>query len=176
LSREIIPVICALMLCLASTTVGIASESAPTKEEAIAMVRRVQEKIAKDGPESTFEAVTDKTRGEFHDRGLYPFIYDRNGTIVASGGHIALVGKNLLTLVDSDGRHFVREMFEVANGPGSGWVTYKFPNPFTGTVQVKSTYIERMGDYLVGVGIWQENSQASQTRTDAAIRSDGVAP
>ena len=153
MSRKFIVAISVLAWCLASG-VSFAIE-APTKEEAIAMVKRVQEKFQKDGPEATFKAVTDKTTSEFHDRDLYPFIYDLNGIIVASGGHTALIGKNLLALKDAEGKYFVREMFEVANGAGSGWVNYKFPNPFTGSVQRKSAYIERMGDYLVGVGIWQ---------------------
>jgi cytochrome c len=106
--------------------------------------------------------VTDKTTREFHDRELYPFIYDVNGIIVASGGHTALIGKDLLTLKDSDGKSFVREMFEVAKGAGSGWVNYKFPNPFTGTVQPKSAYVERMGNYLVGVGIWHEATSVNR--------------
>jgi cytochrome c len=154
MSRKfIVATFCLLGWYLASG-VSVASEG-PTREEAVAMVKRVQEKFHKDGPEATFRAVTDKTTREFHDHELYPFIYDLNGIIVASGGHAALIGKNLLTLKDSDGKYFVREMFDVVKGAGSGWVTYKIPNPFTGTVQQKSAYIERMGDYLVGVGIWQ---------------------
>ncbi len=50
-----------------------------TKEEAIAMVKRVQEQFKKDGPELTFKAVSDKSVKEFHDRDLYPFIYGMNG-------------------------------------------------------------------------------------------------
>jgi cytochrome c len=142
------------VLALASSSA--LCHDAPSREEAVAMVKRVQEKFQKDGPDATFRAVTDKAVQEFHDRNLYPFIYDLSGIIVASGGHTALIGKNLLALKDSDGKYFVHEMFEVANGAGSGWVNYKFPNPFTGTVQPKSAYIERMGDYIVGVGIWGE--------------------
>jgi cytochrome c len=153
--RLILAVFWALALTLAGSP-GVASDAATTKEDAIAMVKRVQDKFRKDGPEATFAAVTDKTTREFHDRDLYPFIYDLSGTIVASGGHTALIGKNLATLKDANGRYFVREMFEVAQGSDSGWVNYKFPNPFTGAVQLKSTYVEQMGNYLVGVGIWQE--------------------
>jgi cytochrome c len=155
--RKFIVVMFSVLACCLSSRMGVASE-APTREEAVAMVKRVQEKFRKDGSEATFKAVTDKTVREFHDRDLYPFIYDLNGIIVASGGHTALIGKNLLALRDSDGKYFVHEMFEVAKGTGNGWVNYKFPNPFTGTVQSKSAYIERMGDYIVGVGIWGEGT------------------
>jgi hypothetical protein len=56
-----------------------------TKDEAVAMVKRVQEKFKKDGADATFKAVSDKSVEEFHDRDLYPFIYDMKGTCVAHG-------------------------------------------------------------------------------------------
>lgn len=102
--------------------------------------------------------MSDKSTREFHDRDLYPFIYDLNGFTVASGGHTAIIGKNIATLKDADGKYFVRDMIELAKGPGSGWINYKFPNPFTGAIEPKSTYVERMGDYLVGGGIWREDT------------------
>ena len=64
-----------------------------TREEAIAMVKRVQEKFKKDGLEATSKAVTDQSTKEFHDRDLYPFIYDLNGVNLAHGARPALVGK-----------------------------------------------------------------------------------
>jgi len=149
-----------LAWCLASG-VGAASE-APTREEAVTIVKRVQEKFKKDGPESTFKAVIDQSTKEFHDRNLYPFIYDLDGILVATGARSLLIGKNLIGLKDADGKYFVREIIAIAKGPGSGWVYYKYPNPFTGTVQRKSTYVERMGNYLVGVGIWGEGTSADR--------------
>jgi cytochrome c len=160
LSKFIVVMFGVLAWCLTSD-VTFAAEPSP-KEEAVAMVKRVQEKFKKDGPEATFKAVMDKTTGEFHDRELYPFIYDLNGINVAHGARPALVGKNLISLKDQDGKYLMKEMIEIAKGPGSGWMHYMFPNPFTGTVQQKSTYVERMGDYLVGVGIWYEGSSVSR--------------
>lgn len=46
-----------------------------TKEEAVAMVKRVQAQFKKDGAEATFKAVSDKSIKTYHDRDLYPFIY-----------------------------------------------------------------------------------------------------
>ena len=146
--------------CLA-IGVGVASE-AHTNEEAIAMVNRVQEKFKRDGPEATFKAVSDKTTGEFHNGELYPFIYDLDGINVAHGARPALVGKSLISLKDQDGKYLMKEMIEIANGPGSGWIHYMFPNPFTGKIEQKSTYVERMGDYLVGVGIWREGTAVNR--------------
>jgi signal transduction histidine kinase len=127
-----------------------------TKEEAIAMVKRIQEQFKKDGPELTFKAVSDKSIKEFHDRDLYPFIYEMKGVNVAHGARPALIGKNLIDLKDQDGRYLIREMKKMAEGPGSGWVDYKWPNPITNKIEDKSSYIEKMGNYFVGVGIYKQ--------------------
>ena len=47
-------------------------------------------------------------------------------------------------------------MVKIANGPGSGWVNYKWPNPLTNKIEDKSSYVEKMGDYFVGVGIYKQ--------------------
>lgn len=126
-----------------------------TKDEAVAMVKRVQEEFKKEGAESTFKAVSDKSTPAFHDRDLYPFIYDMKGVNVAHGARPALIGKNLIDLKDQDGIYLIREMVKIANGPGSGWIDYKWPNPLTNKIEDKSSYIEKMGDYFVGVGIYR---------------------
>ncbi|MGO8867317.1 MAG: cache domain-containing protein [Alphaproteobacteria bacterium] len=127
-----------------------------TKEEAVAMVKRVQEKFKTDGPEATFKAVSDKSTKEFHDRDLYPFIYDMNGLCVAHGARPVLIGKNLIDLKDQDGKYLVRELRDMAKDHGSGWVDYKWPNPITNKIEDKSSYVEKMGDYFVGVGIYKQ--------------------
>ena len=54
-----------------------------TKDEAIAMVKRVQTEFKNDGGDATFKAISDKTTKEFHVRDLYPFVYDMSGLCVA---------------------------------------------------------------------------------------------
>jgi signal transduction histidine kinase len=127
-----------------------------TKDEAVAMVKRVEAMFAKDGADATFKAVSDKLVATFHDRDLYPFIYDMKGTCVAHGARPALIGKNLIDLKDQDGKYLIRELVAIANGPGSGWVDYKWPNPLTNKIEDKTSYVEKMGDYFVGVGVYKE--------------------
>ena len=145
--------ILAAALC-APISASVAESNTPA--ETVAMVKRVVEKFRTDGPDATFKAVLDKSTTEFHDGDLYPFIYDMNGVMIATGGRAALVGMSLISLKDQDGRYLVREMIAIAQGQGSGWLEYKWPNPLTNKIEEKSTYIERMGDYLVGVGIWKQ--------------------
>jgi cytochrome c len=127
-----------------------------TKDEAVAMVKRVEDMFGKDGPDATFKAVSDKSVSEFHDRDLYPFVYDMSGNCVAHGARPALIGKNLLDLKDQDGKYLIREMVDIANGTGKGWVDYKWPNPLNNKIEDKASYVEKMGNYFVGVGVYRD--------------------
>ena len=127
-----------------------------TKDEAVAMVKLVQEQFKKVGPDETFKAVSDKSVKEYHDRDLYPFIYDMKGICVAHGARPALIGKNLIDLKDQDGKYLIRDMITLAQGPGSGWVDYEWPNPISNKIEDKSSYVEKMGDYFVGVGVYRQ--------------------
>lgn len=144
----------ALAAIVAFANLACASEFG-TREEAVAMVKRVQDKFRKDGPEATFKAVTDQSTREFHDGDLYPFIYDLTGLCVAHGARPALVGKNLISLKDQDGKHLIRDMITLATTSGSGWVDYKWPNPITNKIEDKSSYVEKLGEYFVGVGVYR---------------------
>jgi signal transduction histidine kinase len=143
----------AALLAMASP---VAAEEFGTKDEAIAMVKRVQAEFKKDGPDATFKAVSDKATKEFHDRDLYPFIYDMSGLCVAHGARPALIGKSLIDLKDQDGKFLIREMVALAKGPGNGWIDYKWPNPLTNKIEDKLSYVEKMGDYFVGVGVYKQ--------------------
>jgi cytochrome c len=144
------------MVTLLSFSCASSADDHGTKDEAVAMVKRVEAMFTKDGADTTFKAVSDKSVGEFHDRDLYPFVYDMSGNCMAHGARPALIGKNLLDLKDQDGKYLIRELIAIAQGPGSGWVDYKWPNPLSNKIEDKSSYVEKMGDYFVGVGVYRE--------------------
>jgi len=142
----------ALILCF--STLAAAEPTAGSREEAIAMVKRVQQKFATAGPQATFDAIT--SSAEFHDRDLYPFVYDTDGWNIAHGANPLMVGKLWISIKDQDGNYLIKEMVGIAHGPGSGWVDYKWPNPITHKIQDKSAYVEKLGErYFVGVGIYK---------------------
>jgi uncharacterized protein len=133
-----------------------------TREEAKAMVRRVQEKFKRDGAEATFRAITQKSKA-FHDRDLYPFVYDLAGVNMAHGARSELVGKNLIDFKDQNGKFLIREMIELVNDAGDGWVNYRWANPTTNVIEDKSAYVKKMGKYFVGVGIYQAEQMNEST-------------
>jgi cytochrome c len=79
-------------------TCSASADEHGTRDEAVAMVKRVEAMFKKDVA-ATLKAVSDKSDTEFHDRDLYPFIYDMNGTCVAHGARPALIRKNLIDLI-----------------------------------------------------------------------------
>jgi uncharacterized protein len=134
-----------------------------TREEATAMVKRVQAKFKKEGPEAAFQAINNKAPG-FADRDLYPFVTELTGLCVANGVTPAVRGKNLIDLKDQDGKFMIQEFVRTAsNPPGHGWVDYRWLNPVTKTIEDKSAWIERMGDYFVGVGVYRNEQPNENT-------------
>lgn len=143
----------ALLFAISAPSICVAAEVG-SKDEAVAMVKRVQDRFKKDGPEATFAAVTNNDPA-FLDRDLYPFIYKLDGVNVAHGARPTLVGKNLINIKDPEGVLLIRDMIEIANTKGAGWIDYKWPNPTTNAIESKSSYVEKMGDYVVGVGVYR---------------------
>ncbi len=125
-----------------------------TRDEAVAMVRRVQEKFKKDGPDATFRAINS---GAFNDRDLYPWVHTIDGTLhVANGAFPGIRGKNLHDMKDQDGKFTTLDFMRIATtAPYRGWSDFRWRNPQTNTVDDKSAWVERMGEYLVGVGIYK---------------------
>ena len=86
------------------------------------------------------------------------------GLCVANGVTPAVRGKNLLDLKDQDGKFMIQEFVRTAStAPGHGWVDYRWLNPVTKTIEDKSAWIERMGDYFVGVGVYKNEQPNENT-------------
>lgn len=68
-----------------------------------------------------------------------------------------MVGQNHMEQKDANGKAFVKEMVELAQTKGGGWVSYNWPNPATKKVQMKKTYIQRIEglDMYVLCGVYE---------------------
>jgi len=142
-----------------------------SRDEAISMVRRLQDMYRKIGPEGTFKAVNDKGNREFHVRDLYVFVLDPAGVSVAHGFNQDYVGHSLYDLRDQDGKYHVREIMEVCKSAGHGWVEFRWVNPITRKVEGKLAYVERLGDLCAGVGVYKPDQLNENTITIMAGRS-----
>ncbi len=134
-----------------------------TRPEAVAMVKRVQAKVKKDGLDATIRAINSGSK-EFNDGDLFAFIADFDGFNRANAKTPAVTGKNLLDLKDQDGKFLTRDLIAIAKGPGSGWYDYRWLNPVTKTIDEKSSYIERIDEkHYVGVGVYKNEQPNENT-------------
>lgn len=120
-------------------------------DDAKAMAAKAARYLEENGASNAFVAF-DAKDGPWHDRDLYVFVIDGNGEMLAHGVSPALVGKNLATLKDVEGKPFMREMIAVKD---AGWVDYKWQNPVTRMIEAKASYMVRVGQYCVGVGAYK---------------------
>lgn len=125
----------------------------PSKDEAKAMVLKAVEFYKKNGKEKSLLEFS-KQKSDFVKGSLYLTVWDLKGTQIAHGANPKLIGQNLLNLKDTDGKEFVKEFMEISK-KGSGWVDYKWMNPETKKNQMKSTYLEKVEDTLIGAGVYQ---------------------
>ncbi|MES2264593.1 MAG: cache domain-containing protein [Pseudomonadota bacterium] len=127
-----------------------------TADEAVAMVKKAGEFLKKNGKEKAF-AEFNNPKGQFVDRDLYIFTFLANGDGIerANGANPKLVGKNVSDMKDADGKFLIKDILAVGTGKGQGWVDYKWPNPVTGSIDAKRTYVERVDDVLIGCGVYK---------------------
>ena len=85
---------------------------------------------------------------------LYVFAYDLKGVLMANPVVPKLVGKNLYNEADSKGKLFRKEIVDLANSRGSGWVDYTYINPVTKQEETKITYFQKVGNLIVCSGAY----------------------
>lgn len=142
-------------LLLSTLAVGSFAAEKGTAPEAEAMVKKAVALIKSAGPEKAFEEITNGK--SLKDRDLYVFVYDLNGKCVAHGANAKLVGKELMGMKDPDGKPLIKILVDVAKDKGKGWTeTVKFRNPTNDQIQTRVNYIERVGDYAVGSGVFKD--------------------
>jgi cytochrome c len=125
-----------------------------TPAEAEKMVKNAVAFFNANGQEKAF-AEFSNLNGKFVQGDLYIFVYDMTGKCVAHGGNPKMVGKDLIDMKDPDGKSFVKERIEIAKSKGKGWQNYKFTNPVTKTIENKTAYIEKVGNFVVGCGAYK---------------------
>lgn len=130
-----------------------------TADEAISFVKKAVAHLKKQGKEKAFADFADTQNKQFHDRDLYIFVYDLKGICVAHGNNPKMVGKDLSQMKDANGKTIIQDFIELVNTKGSGWVEYSWPNPVTKNVELKSSYIVKVDDILLGAGIYKTSSK-----------------
>ena len=100
------------------------------------------------------------------DRNLYIFVhcYDIERQEAISCGHgirPELLGKNMWHLRTPNGRLLFHEIAQMIEKHGEGWIEYDWLNPFTKSLQAKTSFIKGIvlkdgRKAWVGCGFWEE--------------------
>jgi cytochrome c len=125
-----------------------------TPGQAQALLDRAVATVQKDGPDRAFAQFDDPSAG-FVVGDLYVFVFDLKGVYHASGANPRLVGSDAYDLTDVEGKPLVREMIARAKSSGHGEVSYVWLDRTDNKVERKHSLVQRVGDYIVGVGYYR---------------------
>jgi signal transduction histidine kinase len=143
-----------LIAALAVFAIAAAQPSfADDAQKAVALVKKAVAYHKANGLEKALEEFS-KPKGQFADGELYIFVYDLKGTMLAHPNP-SLIGQNLIDVPDVDGKMFRKEIINIATTKGSGWVDYKYENPKTKEIELKTTYFEKSDDLVIACGIYK---------------------
>ena len=124
-----------------------------TAEQAASMLRVAVAEVGK-SPQAAFAAFNDP-KGPFVRDDLYVFAVGLDDArFAAMGVNPALVGTDVGAMKDAAGKPIIQDMIALARSKGSGTVDYVWRNPVTNKVENKHSRIERVDNYLIGVGYY----------------------
>ncbi|HUH65132.1 MAG TPA: cache domain-containing protein, partial [Syntrophales bacterium] len=92
--------------------------------------------------------------GQFVQDEMYIYVLNPRGTMLAHGVNEKFVGEEFIDIKDYDGKQFIKEIVDIANREGSGWVTYIWYNPVTKEVLPKKAYFRKVDDLIICSGVY----------------------
>jgi len=123
-------------------------------EEAMALVESAAEFRQSCSSRDAFLRAVTNTENKFHDRDMYVFALDANGTYQAFAGNPAKVGTRVQDVPGIDGDRLTRAIVDQATD-GPGWVEYEFANASTGHVQTKMSFVMALDNVYLGCGVYK---------------------
>lgn len=144
------------LLCLAFAGGSVHAAVEPTEKDAIAMAERGAAFMKAHGKEEMMKKITAKDP-DFVQGSLYVDMRDiKTGIVLAHPINPSIVGKDLTDVPDANGKKYRREIIELAQKQGKGWVDYQYKNPTSGKIEPKTTYILRVNDVVLEAGIYKK--------------------
>jgi signal transduction histidine kinase len=150
-----------VVLALAGLCGGIvmaAAQTAHTPDQAKAFVEKAVAFLKSEGKDKALATFADP-KGPWVDGDLYLVAFDANDgklTMLAHGiNNKALAGKPQIDMKDADGKAINRELTDSLSKANDAWLSYKWPNPATKKIAAKKAYFVKVGDVIVGAGVYE---------------------
>ena len=141
----------AAVLCLFVAGFVYAQERG-TPSQAKALVEQAVAYVKANGEAQAIKEFNN-SKGKFAKGDLYVFAYDLKG-VMKGHPNPKLLGQNLYNEPDSKGKLFRKEIVDLANSRGSGWVEYTYMNPKIKKEEAKITYFQKEGNLIVCCGAY----------------------
>ena len=150
--HQLLAVTIAVMF-VAGTVAG--QEERGSCAEAKKMVEEAIEHMNEVGTAKAFDDFSTQG-GKWHNKDIYVFCYKMDGTNVCHGANRILIGKNLIDLKTADGQFLIRNLIDIGQSKGSGWIDYQWPHPQTKKTEAKRSYVIKIPGYdgIVGAGCY----------------------
>jgi len=148
------------MLLASAAALAFAADPAPTRDDVKALVSQAVAFYKANGQEKFLSEVRNPS-GQFHfkqgtKKGLYIFVYDEKGVVLAHGVRLDLTGKNRWNDKDPDGKYWIRDWTDLVHKSGSGWISYKEFNPADNNkIMKKSSFVELVDGLIIGAGLYE---------------------
>ena len=146
-------VMISMFICIFVVTSVYAAEKLGTPLEARNLVEKAVSFVTANGEEKALKEFSNP-KGKFLKDDLYVFAYDLKGVVLAHPMSPKIIGKNLYNEPDHKGKLFRKEIVDIANSHGSGWVDYYYMNPSTKKERIKITYFHKVGNLIVCCGAY----------------------
>jgi cytochrome c len=146
-------VVCLILVScfLIGATLALATT---TPDDAKAWVKKAVAYYQANGKEKALAAFSD-AKGQFCQGDLYIYVLDTKGKMLAHP-KAELVGQDFMSRKDIDGKSFAKDIVDLGNEKGSGWVDYKWENPQTKAVAPKTVYFEKVDDLIIASGAYKK--------------------
>ncbi len=95
-------------------------------------------------------------KGQFIEGEMYIFALDANGIMLAHGENHRCVGESFIDVKDADGKPFIKELVNLANTNGNGWVEYTWYDPESKEQLPKAVYFEKVEDVIICSGVYKQ--------------------
>ena len=142
------------LLCLSLG--GAFAAAKPTEKDAIAMAERAAAFGKAHGRDELIKKITEKDP-DFVQGSMYIYMRDATtGVNLAHPFNQAIIGKDLNDVPDTNGKLYRREIMDVADESGKGWVDYLYKNPENSKIEAKTAYVLRSGDMVLVAAIYKK--------------------
>ncbi|MGI9289188.1 MAG: cache domain-containing protein [Pseudomonadales bacterium] len=146
-----------LLVCLAASSAVAVGEERGTPREAKALLQEAVALLESEGAEKALSQFNDR-KSRFSRGDLYIFAMDLEGSYLASGANLGLVGQNFFKQHAAAGREIDRDMLMVPNDGDRDIFEYEWLNRKTNKLETKFSYVQRIGEIVLGVGIYVPSS------------------